>query len=108
MIGDCIDPDRSLVWLCGRDGCVERVGSEVVVQYFVQSAFAVWMVGCQSGRKVHLDKERWRRGHDVSVRSMCLVCCAEWLKIRQIGQKREPPLMMSRFMWAAAYRSHRA
>ena len=40
VIGDCIDPDRSLVWLCGRDGCVECVGSEVVVQYFIQSVFA--------------------------------------------------------------------
>ena len=42
VIGDFIDPDRSLVWLCGRDGCVERVGSEVVGQYFVQSVFSAY------------------------------------------------------------------
>jgi len=66
------------------------------------------MAGFRSGRKVHLDKDSRRRGHDASARSICLVCYAEWLKIRQTGQKREPPLMMPRFMWAAAYRSHRA
>ena len=40
VIGDCVDPDRSLVCLYGRGGCVERIGSEVVVQYFIQSVFA--------------------------------------------------------------------
>ena len=42
VIVDCIDLDWSLGWWCGRDGFVERVGSEVRVQYFVQSVFAVY------------------------------------------------------------------
>ena len=39
-VGDSVDPDWSLVGLYGRDGCVELVGSEVVVQYFEQYVFS--------------------------------------------------------------------
>ena len=35
-IGDCIDLDRSLVGLYGRDRCVDLAGSEGAVQYFEQ------------------------------------------------------------------------
>ena len=66
------------------------------------------MTGCQSGRKVHLDNDTRRHGHDVIARSIFLVCCAELLKIKQTGQNREPPLMVPRFMCAVAYRLHRA
>lgn len=60
------------------------------------------MAVCRSGRNVDLDSEKRRRGNEVSARSMCLVCCAAWLKILQTGQNRDPPLLWCR-SWCAFY-----
>ena len=53
----------------------------VCVRTVVSIVDVVIMASCRLGRNVYLDNETRRPGNDMSARSMCLVCCATWLKI---------------------------
>ena len=68
----------------------------------------VIVVVCVSYMYVQRSSDSCKYGHNRSAHSIWWVCLTAWLKILQTGKNRARPIIMSRHIFAAVYRSHRS